>query len=1071
MNRLIISMLTLWLVAISAFAQKSTVTGTVTDSYGPVIGASIMVQGTTIGTTTDLNGNFKLVDVADVKKAILIVRYMGMNEVKEALKGRTSKINIQMVEASQQLDDVVVIGYGTQKRGNLTGAVASVSGKMLEKVQTASVAEAIVGKLPGVQITAVDGSPDAEVKILVRGGGSITQDNSPLILLDGFEVSSLNDIPPTDIESIEVLKDAASTAIYGARGANGVVLVTSKRPSAGRVSINVNAYMQTKSLSKKLDVMDPYEYVLMQYEYARQKSSIPSAFYNKYGYNYEHYIYQGDAGTDWQDEVFGTNPVAKSVDVSINGGSEQTKYKFSFIHQDQPSVMVGNGLEQTNLNMTLNTKLFKFLTFEYRTRYLHKVINGSGTEGVSLLDALRQAPTEGLDEYMSLPDDDSYFDPDQLDVVTRFNPKQESERNYKKRINKALNTMAYLKWDIIKDMSIRTEFGFETNTQENKNFWGMGTKNAQYNNNKPMAEWSLAQGTKWQLTNVFNYNYNLNDLHEFQFMLGQEIKSSQTISKTNSVRYFPENTTADKAFDNLSLGTPYQSSSSAGSPARISSFFGRVNYSYGDKYLGTATLRADGSSKFARNNRWGYFPAAALAWRLSNEDFLKENEIISNLKIRLGYGISGNDRISSDLYQKLYGVSSSKPAGWGDGDAYFYEFYNTKYVYNPHVKWEKTITRNVGLDFGLFHERLSGSIDLYWNTVKDLLVPSDIPGYTGYTKIMTNVGQTSNKGIDVSLTGYIIEKKNYSLSATFNIGHNKNKIDKLASGEQEWILSSGWAGANLLNSDDYRAYVGGTSGLIYGFVNDGFYTMDDFESFDSQSRTWKIKPGVVNSSPLSGDPRPGNAKFKKLTPVDENSADPYMLTDADRQVIGNTTPKFSGGFGLNATLYNFDFNVFFNFMYDFDVFNANNVMLTTWSSNNYNNLSMAMSAGNRWRNFDDMGNEIRYNPAALAEFNKNATIWNPTSIGRPICMSYAVEDGSFLRLNSAIIGYTLPRVWTRKAGMNKVRFYVSGTNLFTITGYSGYDPEVNIATGLTPNIDYNRYPRSRTFTFGCQLSF
>lgn len=1071
MNRLIISMLTLWLVATSAFAQKSTVTGTVTDSYGPVIGASVMVQGSTIGTTTDLNGNFKLVDVADVKKAILIVRYMGMNEVKEALKGRTSKINIQMVESSQQLDDVVVIGYGTQKRGNLTGAVASVSGKMLEKVQTASVAEAIVGKLPGVQITAVDGSPDAEVKILVRGGGSITQDNSPLILLDGFEVSSLNDIPPTDIESIEVLKDAASTAIYGARGANGVVLVTSKRPSAGRVSINVNAYMQTKSLSKKLDVMDPYEYVLMQYENARQKSSIPSAFYNKYGYNYEHYIYQGDQGTDWQDEVFGTNPVAKSVDVSINGGSEQTKYKFSFIHQDQPSVMVGNGLEQTNLNATLNTKLFKFLTFEYRTRYLHKVINGSGTEGVSLLDALRQAPTEGLDEYMSLPEDDSYFDPDQLDVVTRFNPKQESERNYKKRINKSLNTMAYLKWDIIKNMSIRTEFGFETNTQENKNFWGMGTKNAQNNNNKPMAEWSLTQGSKWQLTNVFNYNYILNNIHEFQFMLGQEIKSSQTTSKTNSLRYFPENTTADKAFDNLSLGTPYQSSSSAGSPARISSFFGRVNYSYGDKYLGTATLRADGSSKFARNNRWGYFPAAALAWRLSNEDFLKENETISNLKIRLGYGVSGNDRISSDLYLKLYGVSSNKPAGWGEGNTYFYEFYDTKYVYNPHVKWEKTITRNAGFDFGFFHERLSGSVDLYWNTVKDLLVPSDIPGYTGYNKIMTNVGQTSNRGIDVSLTGYMIEKKNYSLSATFNIGHNKNKIDKLASGEQEWILSSGWAGSNLLNSDDYRAYVGGTSGLIYGFVNDGFYTMDDFESFDSQSRTWKLKSGVVNSSPLSGDPRPGNAKFKKLTPVDETSANPYMLTDADRQVIGNTTPKFSGGFGLNATVYNFDFNVFFNFMYDFDLFNANNVMLTTWSSNNYNNLSMAMSAGKRWRNFDDMGNEIRYNPTALAEFNKNATIWNPTSIGRPICMSYAVEDGSFIRLNSAIVGYTLPRVWTRKAAMTKVRFYVSGTNLFTITGYSGYDPEVNIATGLTPNIDYNRYPRSRTFTFGCQLSF
>lgn len=274
-----------------------------------------------------------------------------------------------------------------------------------------------------------------------------------------------------------------------------------------------------------------------------------------------------------------------------------------------------------------------------------------------------------------------------------------------------------------------------------------------------------------------------------------------------------------------------------------------------------------------------------------------------------------------------------------------------------------------------------------------------------------------------------------------------------------------------MNSDDYRAYVGGTSGLIYGYVNDGFYTVADFESFDSKSRTWKLKDGVVDSSPLSDTPRPGNAKFKKLTAVDPNSTNPYQLTEADRTVIGNTTPKFSGGFGLNATYKGFDMSMFFNFMYDFDVLNANKIMLTTWADNKENNFLMDIASDKRWRNFDDMGNEIRYSPEVLAEFNKNATMWNPTSIGRPICMSYAVEDGSFLRLNSATLGYTLPSVWTKKVGLSKVRFYVSGNNLFTLTGYSGYDPEVNIATGLTPNIDYNRYPRSRTYTFGAQLTF
>ena len=316
MNKIIISIFTLLLVAVGTSAQV--VTGTVTDDLGPVIGAAVMVEGTTIGATTDLDGNFSI-NVPDAKTAVLVVRYVGMNEIKEPLKGRTSGILIKMTEAVGQLDDVVVIGYGTQKRGNLTGAIASVSGKVLEKVPTASVAEAMVGKLPGVQITSVDGSPDAEIKILVRGGGSITQDNTPLILVDGFEVGSLNDIPPTDVESIEVLKDAASTAIYGARGANGVILVTTKKPMEGRVSINVNAYLQTKTLSNKLDVMDPYEFVLMQYEYERQRSSNPTGFFDRYGRANELYIYQGDEGTDWQDEVFGTNPVAKYVDISLNG--------------------------------------------------------------------------------------------------------------------------------------------------------------------------------------------------------------------------------------------------------------------------------------------------------------------------------------------------------------------------------------------------------------------------------------------------------------------------------------------------------------------------------------------------------------------------------------------------------------------------------------------------------------------------------------------------------------------------------------------------------------------------------
>lgn len=460
---------------------------------------------------------------------------------------------------------------------------------------------------------------------------------------------------------------------------------------------------------------------------------------------------------------------------------------------------------------------------------------------------------------------------------------------------------------------------------------------------------------------------------------------------------------------------------------------------------------------------------------MSNEKFLKDSETISNLKLRLSYGVSGNDRIDGDLYAKYYGVSQDKSVGWGESSHYYYNFYNPNgkvaYLNNPNVKWETTYTANFGIDFGFFKERLTGNIEIYQNTVKDLLVPSDIPGSSGFSKIMTNVGQTSNKGIEFAINANVIQQKDFHLDLNFNIGFNKNKIDALSTGENEWILSSGWAGTQLLNDDDYRAYVGGTKGLIYGFVNDGFYTVDDFKSFDPLTKVWTLKDGVANSKNLSGDPRPGNAKFKKLTPVDASDANTYVIGANDRKVIGDTNPKYSGGFGLNAVWKSFDFSTFFNFVYGFDVFNANKVMMTSWYQNTQNNLGMEVSLDNRWRNFDDMGNDLRYSPALLADFNKNATMWNPTSIGRPIASSYAVEKGSFLRLNTLSLGYTIPLDVTRKLIFNRVRLYATGSNLFVWTNYSGYDPEVNLSTGLTPNVDYNAYPRTRNYTFGAQLSF
>ena len=1067
----IVGVLAVLLLTASGYAQKLvTVTGVVRDKMGSIPSATIIVKNEKINTTSDMDGKFSI-RVSDPKTAVLVVKFIGMEDVTVPLKGRTSGIVIEMKESLSELNEVVVIGYGTQKRGNLTGAVSSIKGTTLEKVPTSSVAEALTGRLPGVQVTSADGSPGAEIMIRVRGGGSITQDNSPLFLVDGFEVANINDIPPTDIESIDVLKDAASTAIYGARGANGVVVITTKKPKAGIISVNINSYMQMKTLSNHLDVMDPYEFTLMQYEYERGRSSNPTAFFNRYGRANELYIYQGDKGVDWQDEIFGTNPIVKYLDFNLSGGSEKTKYKFAVVNQDQPGVLVGTGLKQTNMNFMLTTKLSDKFTFEYQSRFIDRTIEGSGTEGVSLLDAIRQAPTLGLQEYMTLPEDDTYFDPEDYQPITRFNPIEAAEKNYRNRNSRTFNTVGALTWNIIDGLSFRSSFGFQYQYDEDGRFWGTDTGTANANNNQPVVQWGSTQSPRWQMTNVLNYNFKHNTVHDFQFMIGQEMKDQSSVSKYYKTRYFPETITGEKALNNLALGTPFENGSTAGSPNRISSFFGRANYGFDDKYIATLTLRADGSTKFGPENRWGVFPAAALAWKMSNEDFLKDSKTVSNLKMRLSYGVSGNDRISGDLYAKYYGVSRNRPVGWGETDHYYYNFYNGSYLSNPEVKWETTYSTNLGFDFGFFKDRLTGNIELYKNTVKDLLVPSDIAGVSGFNKIMTNVGQTSNKGIDFGITAGVVQKKDFQLDLNFNIGYNKNRIDALSSGENEWILSSGWAGTQLLNDDDYRAYVGGSKGLIYGFVNDGFYTMDDFESFDPLTRVWKLKEGVANSKNLSGDPRPGNAKFKKLTPVDESDANTYVVGDQDRQVIGDTNPDFSGGFGFNAVWKNFDLSSFFNFVYGFDVYNANKIMMTSWYQNNQNNLGSEVSSENRWRNFDDMGNDLRYSPEILGQYNQNATMWNPTSIGRPIAISYAIEDGSFLRLGMLTLGFTIPQKLMKKTAFNRIRVYATGSNLFIWTNYSGYDPEVNLETGLTPNIDYNAYPRTRNYTFGAQLSF
>lgn len=1050
----------------TAIQADRKIIGTVVDENGePLIGATVVVKGKKgNGTVTDVDGHFTLNVPEGTTLSVSFIGY-----VTQHINAKKS-MTVQLRPDASDLDEVVVVGYGTQRRGELTGSISSLAGAKIENMPVASVGEALAGRMAGVQVTSDDGSPDADIQIRVRGGGSITQDNSPLYIVDGFPVDNIKDIPPMDIESIDVLKDASATAVYGARGANGVVIVTTKSAKAGKTSINFNAYVQTRKLAKKLDVMDSREFVMMQYEYARLKSSDISSFTDQYGDVSEFPLYSSYTD-DWQEQVLGGSCTTQNYNLSIMGASERTRYSLSFTHNDAPSILAGNGQKKTSINAKLSTQLAKRLRMDWNTRFNNDVVDGRGTDGVKVLDALEYAPTQGLKDFMTIPDDLEDYAPDEEDYVQRYNPLEQVYQSWRKRARRTFNMQAGLTWDIMKNLTFRSEFGVDFNYNDDRQFFGEKNGTAvTESNGQPMTYWTKTEGFKYRWANTLSYKFKLNKKHNINAMVGQEINHNQTKANTQGVRFLPVGISPERAFDNQGLGEAYKNSSTTSTPNRIASFFGRVNYDYEGRYMLTFTMRADGSTKFAPGKQWGYFPAGAVGWRISEEPFMQNLQFISNLKLRASIGMSGNNRISDDMWRNVYKIATNRSPGWGNSlNSYYWP--SGDYLTNPNLKWETTITRNLGLDYGLFNGRLYGSIEAYWNTTKDLLVPSDIPTSTGFKQQLTNIGQTSNRGVEFTVSGQIINKKDFTLSATLNLATNKNKVDKLAEGETQWEIMSRWASTDQLPNYDYRMIVGQTTGLMYGYVNDGIYSVDDFD-YDKylQTNKWVLKEGVVDCSSLV-TVMPGAPKFRKFGEVEEGEKNP-RINDDDIVNIGNANPKLVGGFGIDATYKGFDLNLFFNFMVGHDVYNGNKMHLTSWWRNNQRcNLSTMVDSEHRFRYFDNDGTDLRTDPVLLAEYNRNATIWNPTTVGTAIMMTANVEDGSFLRLSNATIGYTLPRALTSRIGINKLRVYLTGSNLFIITKYTGYDPEVNIQRGLSPNIDCNVYPRSRAFTAGINLTF
>ncbi|MBP3767518.1 MAG: TonB-dependent receptor [Prevotella sp.] len=1051
--------------------SAQTVKVTVTDETGePVIGASVLEKGSQNGGITDIDGIFNITLKGSKQ---IVVSYIGMKTQTIDGKGKTA-VDVVLKDDATGLEEVVVIGYGSVRKKDITGSVATVNSETLQAVPVANASEALTGKLAGVQVTTTEGSPDAEVKIRVRGGGSITQSNDPLYIVDGFPVDGISDIPANDIEDITVLKDASSTAIYGSRGANGVILVTTKSGQAGKVKVSYNAYYSWKKIAKKYDVLDVYDYAKWQYEYAMLYNGGDATKINHYTDKFGNYqdmdLYKSIEGNDWQDLAYGRTGHTFNHNININGGSDNMKYAFSYAHMNDKAIMIGSSFKRDNFSLKLNTKPTKKTTLDFQARYANTSIFGGGAnEAAGAYDTDRRLRYAVL--YTPLPMK-GIDGTDDLEQASFYDPITTANDNDQKKQRRNLNLAGSFGWEVYKNLKLKTEFGYDTYDEYAQRFWGTTSyyiKNVPTGTNqgKPAIRNVDTKRHRFRNTNTVSYDFKAlfgkDSDHSLNVLVGHEYVITKKHAITNEVHGFPTDYDAETAWKLTSQGTPYTVEDFYSADDKLLSWFGRANYNYKDKYLISATFRADGSSKFAEKNRWGYFPSAAIAWRVSAEPFMEgTKDWLTDLKLRFSYGTAGNNNIPVGQLVQEY---QNKATTWVNGFPNYWA--PSKTMFNPDLKWETTITRNVGIDFTLWNGKLNGSLEGYINTTKDLLIQFPTGG-TGYDNQYRNLGKTQNMGAEFSFTYHIVNKADWGIDFNGNIGYNKNEIKEL--GMNDFATNTNWGSTEIGN--DYRVAVGHSVGEIIGYKNAGRYEVSDFSGYNETTGEWILKEGVVNSSSVIGTIRPGSMKLKDVSGPD--GTPDGVITDADIVDIGNVNPTFVGGFGLNARAYGFDLSANFNFSMGNKVYNANKIEYTTASYtkfSQYRNLSTEMADGKRWTYVNAAGQFVT-DPAELAALNANTTMWSPY-MQHFVLTDWAIEKADFLRLNTLTLGYTLPAKIVKRAGITNLRFYVTAYNVFTITGYSGSDPEADCIrkSNLTPSVDYSGYPRSRQLVVGLNLNF
>jgi len=1080
MNKLLVLLTIFFILPVTLLAQNKTVRGKVTDENGaPIAGVNVVEKTSKKGSQTDNQGNFSL-SVPATGSVVLTFSSIGYVGKSITVNGN-DPVSVKLSRDAVTQEDVVVIGYQTIRRKDLLASVSSVSAKDLKDIPLNSAAEALNGRLAGVTATTSEGSPDAAVRIRVRGGISITQDNSPLYIVDGIQMeNALNVLSPQDIQSIDVLKDAAATAIYGARGGNGVVVITTKSGKPGRLKVSYNGFVGVKKLARELDVLSPYDFIYYQSERSRGSGTDSTTFTKNYGTTWDTLnVYKNVPAVDWQKETYGKTGFTQMHNLTVSGGNNRFTYNFGYTFNSDKAIVINSSYRRHLANFRGDYKLNSKMKIGISARLTQQNVFGAGTSsenGTSynrLRNTIKYRPF--LMPNQSLTDADAFSDPNAGNGLLLFNPILYAGAEYRQKSTKNNNISLTYTYNVTKNLNFRSTWGYVYNKFYDWQFSDSSTSIAiTQGAQRPVTSMDSTFTRTYTNSNVLTYSVkNWKNKHDFSVLVGEETYQLNTTVTNKAYKLFPLFISPVVALLN-----PQNGSSFTGYP-RISkskytnlSFFGRMSYAFKDKYLASVDVRADGASKFGPGNKWGYFPAASLAWRVKKESFLEDVNFISDLKFRAGMGVAGNNRIPDYLYISTF--SSNGTYFYGLNNQAILAYYSAGLV-NPTLKWESTLNKNLGVDLGILKNRLSMSVDVYNNESKDLLLNVPIASTYGYSTQLQNVGKTRNKGVELQLNAQIVTEKTFTWSASFNIASNKNTVEQLGVNQNSFFPAASWGVSG--QPTDYIVRIGDPVGSMYGLVNDGFYTTSDFD-YNTATSAYTLKTGVANATGIIGVVQPGMVKFKDISGPN-GKPDGIVDITYDRQIIGNPTPKFTGGLNQQFTYKRWEMSAFVNFSYGNDVYNANKVELTNAYTNNSNMLAIM---ANRWKIVNATGQTTQwvsgttaygFSPDQLNALNANATIWQPIkSAGAFYPSSWAIEDGSFLRINNISVGYNVPVNRLSKLHMSKLKFYFTANNVAIITNYTGYDPEVSVRNSpLTPGLDYSAYPKSRTYIFGINASF